>query len=169
MEPVGSGYVTNLARPGGNASGVSSALDTAIGRQNGSSYSKEIAPVHSRVGSHLAPGNSLPNVGGSCGAAEGRTLSSGVKMIALGRAPSAAEIEGPVTKFACLSPNGGLIIAPHGRHYNIDRQLDHRAGRALPRLPSVYGFRASPSSGGLFVLAVKTRPCLIYAPRSLVC
>src|SRR6516225_5876895 len=59
-DPVGSGYVTNLARPGGNATGFS-ALDTAIGGK-WLELLKEIAPHVTRVAFILHP-ETPPNVG----------------------------------------------------------------------------------------------------------
>jgi len=147
-DPVGSGYVTNLARPGGNATGFS-ALDTAIGGK-WLELLKEIAPNVSRVAVILHP-ETPPNVG-FLRAAEAAAPSFGVKMTALG-AHSAAEIEGPVTQFAAES-NGGLIIAPHAVTLTYRKLIIELAARH--RLPAVYGFRVFATSGGL--MSYGTRP-----------
>src|SRR5215475_3859253 len=147
-DPVGSGYVTNLARPGGNATGFS-ALDTAIGGK-WLEILKEIAPDVSRVAVILHP-ETPPNVG-FLRAAEAAAPSIGIKVVALG-AHSAAEIEGPVTEFAAKS-GGGLIIAPHAVTLTYRQLITDLATRY--RLPAVYGFRVFAASGGL--LSYGTRP-----------
>jgi putative ABC transport system substrate-binding protein len=147
-DPVGSGYVTNLARPGGNATGFS-ALDTAIGGK-WLELLKEIAPNISRIAVILHP-ETPPNVG-FLRAAEAAAPSFGVKVIALG-AHSAGEIEGPVTQFAAES-NGGLIVAPHAVTLTYRKLIIDLAARY--RLPAVYGFRVFATSGGL--MSYGTRP-----------
>jgi putative ABC transport system substrate-binding protein len=147
-DPVGSGYVTNLARPGGNATGFS-ALDTAIGGK-WLEILKEIAPNVSRVAVILHP-ETPPNVG-FLRAAEAAAPSIGVKVIALG-AHSAAEIEGPIPEFAAKS-GGGLIIAPHAVTLTYRKLIIGLAARY--RLPAVYGFRVFATSGGL--VSYGTRP-----------
>src|SRR5262245_9418352 len=147
-DPVGSGYVTNLARPGGNTTGFS-ALDSAIGGK-WLELLKEIAPHVTRVAVILHP-ETPPNVG-FLRAAEAAAPSFGVKVIALG-AHSAAEIEDPVTKFAA-EVNGGLIIAPHAVTLVNRNVIIGLAARY--RLPAVYGFRIFATSGGL--LSYGTNP-----------
>jgi putative ABC transport system substrate-binding protein len=140
-DPVGSGYVASLARPGGNITGFS-ALDPAIGGK-WLEILKEIAPHVTRVAVILHP-ETPPNVG-FWRAAEAAAPSFGVKVIALG-VHNVAEIEGRVTEFAAES-NGGLIIAPHAVtlvHRNVIIGLAARY-----RLPAVYGFRIFATSGGL--------------------
>ena len=140
-DPVGSGYVASLARPGGNITGFS-ALDPAIGGK-WLEILKEIAPYVTRVAVILHP-ETPPNVG-FWRAAEAAAPSFGVKVIALG-VHSVAEIERRVTDFAAES-NGGLIIAPHAVtlvHRNVIIGLAARY-----RLPAVYGFRIFATSGGL--------------------
>jgi putative ABC transport system substrate-binding protein len=147
-DPVASGYVTNLARPGGNTTGFS-ALDSAIGGK-WLELLKEIAPHVTRVAVILHP-ETPPNVG-FLRAAEAAAPSFGVRVIALG-AHSAAEIEDSVTKFAAEA-NGGLIIAPHAVTLVNRNVIIGLAARY--RLPAVYGFRIFATSGGL--LSYGTNP-----------
>jgi putative ABC transport system substrate-binding protein len=147
-DPVASGYVTNLARPGGNTTGFS-ALDSAVGGK-WLELLKEIAPHVNRVAVILHP-ETPPNVG-FLRAAEAAAPSFGVKVIAIG-VHSAAEIEDPVTKFAAEA-NGGLIIAPHAVTL-VNRNLIIELA-ARYRLPAVYGFRIFATSGGL--LSYGTNP-----------
>ena len=147
-DPVGSGYVASLARPGGNVTGFS-ALDTAIGGK-WLELLKEMAPHVTRVAVILHP-ETPPNVG-FWHAAEAAAPSLGVKVVALG-VHSAVEIEGTVTAFAAGS-NGGLIIAPHAVTLAYRDLIIGLAARY--RLPAVYGFRNFATSGGL--LSYGTNP-----------
>jgi len=147
-DPVASGYVTNLARPGGNTTGFS-ALDSAIGGK-WLELLKEIAPHVTRVAVILHP-ETPPNVG-FLRAAEAAAPSFGIKVIAIG-VHSAAEIEDPVTKFAAEA-NGALIIAPHAVTLVNRNVIIELAARY--RLPAVYGFRIFATSGGL--LSYGTNP-----------
>jgi ABC-type uncharacterized transport system substrate-binding protein len=147
-DPVASGYVTNLARPGGNTTGFS-ALDSAIGGK-WLELLKEIAPHVTRVAVILHP-ETPPNVG-FLRAAEAAASSFGVKVVAIG-VHSAPEIEHPVTEFAAEA-NGGLIIAPHAVTLTYRKLIIDLAARY--RLPTVYGFRIFATSGGL--LSYGTNP-----------
>jgi putative tryptophan/tyrosine transport system substrate-binding protein len=147
-DPVGSGYVASLARPGGNVTGFS-ALDTAIGGK-WLELLKEMAPHVTRVAVILHP-ETPPNVG-FWHSAEAAAPSLGVKVVALG-VHSAPEIEGTVTAFAAGS-NGGLIIAPHAVTLVYRDLIIGLAARY--RLPAVYGFRIFATSGGL--LSYGTNP-----------
>jgi putative tryptophan/tyrosine transport system substrate-binding protein len=140
-DPVGSGYVASLARPGGNITGFS-ALDPAIGGK-WLEILKEMAPHVTRVAVILHP-ETPPNVG-FWRAAEAAAPSLGVKVIALG-VHDAAEIQARVTEFADQS-SGGLIIAPHAVTLTYRNIIIGLAARY--RLPAVYGFRIFATSGGL--------------------
>jgi putative tryptophan/tyrosine transport system substrate-binding protein len=146
-DPVASGYVASLARPGGNITGFV-ALEPAIGGK-WLELLKEIAPDITRVAVILHP-ETPPNVG-FLHSAEAAAPSLGVKVIALG-VHTAAEIESAVSGFA-VEPNSGLIIAPHAVtivNRNIIIALAERY-----RFPAVYGFRIFATSGGLISYGTK--------------
>jgi ABC-type uncharacterized transport system substrate-binding protein len=140
-DPVGSGFVATMARPGGNLTGFS-VFEPAIGGKWLEIF-KEIAPNISRVGFILHPETPV-NVG-FLRAAEAAAPSLGVKIIALG-VHTAAEIERAVTEFAGDS-NGGLIVAPHAVTVGNRDVIIRLAARY--RLPAVYGPRHYATSGGL--------------------
>jgi putative tryptophan/tyrosine transport system substrate-binding protein len=140
-DPVGSGFVATMARPGGNLTGFS-VFEPAIGGKWLEIF-KEIAPNISRVGFLLHPETPV-NVG-FLRAAEAAAPSLGVKIIALG-VHTAAEIERAVTEFAGDS-NGGLIVAPHAVTVGNRDVIIRLAARY--RLPAVYGPRHYATSGGL--------------------
>jgi putative ABC transport system substrate-binding protein len=140
-DPVGSGFVTNLARPGANITGFHN-FETAIGGK-WLELLKQIAPEMRRtmVVHH-------PDIAANVAffrAAEAASGSLGVKVTAAGLR-NAAEIEPTLTAFAG-EPNGGLIVAPYPLVIaNRDRII---ALTARLRLPAIYSFRFFPTNGGL--------------------
>ena len=139
-DPVGSGYVANMAQPGGNLTGFA-VLENAIAGK-WLEILNQIAPQVSRVGFILHPETSV-NVG-LLRAAEA-AAPSGVKVIALG-VHNATEIERAVTAFAAET-NGGLIAAPHAITFANRDVIVELAARY--RLPAVYAFRIFATRGGL--------------------
>ena len=139
-DPIGSGYVATMARPGGNLTGFA-VLENAIAGK-WVEILNEIAPQVGRVGFILHP--ETPANVGLLRAAEAAPP-SGVKLIALG-VHNAAEIERTVAAFAAEA-NGGLIAAPHAVTF-ANRDLIV-ALAAHYRLPAVYAFRNFTTIGGL--------------------
>jgi putative tryptophan/tyrosine transport system substrate-binding protein len=139
-DPVGSGFIATMARPGGNLTGFS-VFEPAIGGKWLEIF-KEIAPNISRVGFILHPETPV-NVG-FLRAAEAAAPTLGAKIIALG-VHNAAEIERAVTEFA--AGNGGLIVAPHAVTVGNRDVIIRLAARY--RLPAIYGPRHYATSGGL--------------------
>ena len=122
-DPVGSGYVANMAQPGGNLTGFA-VLENAIAGK-WLEILNQIAPQVSRVGFILHPETSV-NVG-LLRAAEA-AAPSGVKVIA-------------------AETNGGLIAAPHAITFANRDVIVELAARY--RLPAVYAFRHFAIRGGL--------------------
>src|SRR5262245_22658113 len=140
-DPVGGGFVTNLARPGGNITGFQN-FETAIGGK-WLQVLKEIAPgvrrvafVHSPdISAHLA----------FMRTAEAVSASLGLTVIPAGLR-SAAEIERALRAFA-KGPNGGLIVAPSP--FNTVNQNLIIALASELGLPAIYPFRYFAENGGL--------------------
>jgi putative tryptophan/tyrosine transport system substrate-binding protein len=140
-DPVGAGFVENLARPGGNATGFM-AFEYSIGGK-WLELLKEIAPALTRVAVLRDP-----------------TTTSGAALFGViqAMAPSlrvevnhvnvrdAADIERGITHFA-QSSNGGLIV-PGDPPTNTNRSLIVKLA-AQHRLPTVYHFREFVDAGGL--------------------
>lgn len=140
-DPVGSGFVTNLARPGGNLTGFP-VFETAIAGKWVEIFN-EIAPHVGRVAFIMVP--ETPAHVAFLRAAEAAAPPLGVKVIAL-TVHTAAEIERAVSEFAG-EPNGGLIVAPHAvtvEHRNVILGLATKY-----RLPALYPLRNYATSGGL--------------------
>jgi putative tryptophan/tyrosine transport system substrate-binding protein len=140
-DPVGSGFVTNLARPGANITGFHN-YETAIGGKWLETL-KQLAPEMRRTMVVYHP-DVAANVA-FFHAAEAASGSLGVKVTGAGLR-DAAEIEPALTAFAG-EPNGGLIVAPYPLVIaNRDRII---ALTARLRLPTIYPFRFFPTNGGL--------------------
>jgi putative ABC transport system substrate-binding protein len=106
-DPVGSGFVASLARPGGNITGFA-IFEAEIGGK-WLEILKEIAPRVSRVGFILHP-ETAAHVG-FLGAAKAAAPSLGIEVTALG-VHTNSEIERAIAEFAA-GDNGGLIVGPH--------------------------------------------------------
>jgi ABC-type uncharacterized transport system substrate-binding protein len=140
-DPVGSGFVATMARPGGNLTGFS-VFEPAIGGKWLEIF-KEIAPNIRTVAFILHPETPV-NVG-FLSAAEAAAPSLGIKIIPLG-VHTVAEIERGITEFAAES-NGGLVVAPHAVTVGNRDVIIGLAARF--RLPAIYGPRHYATSGGL--------------------
>ena len=140
-DPVGAGFVENLARPGGNITGFA-VFEYAIGGK-WLALLKEVSPRTNRVAVLRDPTIALGP--GQFGAIQTAAPSFGMEVIPIDvREP--AEIERAVTTFA-KSSNGGLIIAgsPLAQlHRGLIISL-----AALHKLPAVYFERFFVADGGL--------------------
>jgi putative tryptophan/tyrosine transport system substrate-binding protein len=141
IDPVGAGFVANLARPGGNATGFT-VFEYSIGGK-WLELLKDIAPRVTRAAvlrqSGIAAGPGL------FGAVQALAPSLGVELRPVD-VREAGEIERAVTAFA-HSSNGGLIVfGSPGATIHRDLII---ALAAKHRLPAVYSTRHFAASGGL--------------------
>jgi putative ABC transport system substrate-binding protein len=140
-DPVGSGYVASLARPGGNATGFTQFDFSMAAKWLG--LLKTIEPSLTRV----IVLRDLDTTGaGQFGAIQSAAQSVGVEVSPTG-VRDTSEIEKAVMDFA-RSPKGGLVVtgsAPAAVHRDLIIAV---AGRH--RLPAIYPFRYFVQSGGLF-------------------
>jgi putative ABC transport system substrate-binding protein len=141
-DPVGSGFVASLPRPGGNVTGFITMEPTMAGKWL--ELLKEIAPRVVRVALLFNPATAT-YIDIYLKPFEAAALSFGVEAVAA-PARDMSEFESVVAAQA-REPNGGLIVAP-------DVFLNaHRAEISLLaaryRLPAVYPFRMFTEVGGL--------------------
>ena len=141
VDPVGSGYVASLAKPGGNITGFTQ-FEYSIGAK-WLELLKQIAPHLARVVVLRDP--LTPEGTAQFAAIQSAAPSLGVELTPISvRDPS--EIERGVTAFAAR-PDGGLIVTASAYtavHRNLIIAL-----AARHRLPAVYPFRYFITSGGL--------------------
>jgi ABC-type uncharacterized transport system substrate-binding protein len=140
-DPVGSGLVPTLAKPGGNVTGFQALEYAIVGKWLG--LLKEIAPNVERVALVASPGTVFSK--NFARSLESIAPSFAVKPIELDVSTS-ADIEQAIDAFARV-PNGGLLAVPAitaSLHRNLIFTL-----AARHRLPAVYPFRYFAAEGGL--------------------
>jgi len=140
-DPVGSGFITNLARPGGNVTGFLMYESGIVGKWLG--MLKEVAPPITRVA--LLGSRSSASFDYFVRAASAAAPSFGLDLMPSG-VENAADIERAIESLA-RTPNGGLLLPPDNtiqEHRNVVIAL---AGKH--RLPAVYALRSMVASGGL--------------------
>ena len=140
-DPVGSGFVESLSRPGGNATGFMTFEYGLSGKWL--ELLKEIAPGVTRAAVLRDP--AIP-----AGIGQFAIIQSVVQSVGVDVSPisvrDAAEIERAISAFA-RSSNGGLIVTTSALarvHINLIITL-----AARHKLPAVYWDRPSVASGGL--------------------
>jgi putative tryptophan/tyrosine transport system substrate-binding protein len=119
-DPVGSGFIQSLARPGGNITGLTNFELSMAGKWL--ELLKEIAPTLTRVAVILHP-ETAAHVA-FLRVIQDMAPSVGVALTVAG-VHDAVEIEGALTTFAAEA-NGGVIVLP-SRHWKPPRR-DHQAG-----------------------------------------
>lgn len=140
-DPVESGMVATLARPGGNITGFMSFELTVGGKWL--QTLKEIAPTITRAAVIMNPRQS-PQVA-IWRSIEAVAPAAGVELIQVG-AQDFSEIERAIDGFA-REPNGGVIVLPNPIT-NVNRTSIFRLA-VRKRLPAVYAYRYFVVEGGL--------------------
>ena len=147
-DPVGAGFVTSLARPGGNATGFTQFEYGMSGKWL--ELLKQIAPGLKRVVVLRDP--NIPT-----GIAQLAVLFSAAPSLGVVVSPlnmgDPGDIERAVTAFAS-EPNGGLILTAAAvglRHRELIIALASRH-----RLPGIYPYRAFATGGGLMSYGIDT-------------
>ena len=162
-DPVGSGFVSNLAHPGGNITGFPSFEPAIAGKWL--EVLKELAPgirraaivYHPSIAANLA----------FVRAAEVASSAFGVTITAAA-VRNAADIEETITRFA-QEPNGGLVVAPAPPTFDNRELIVALAARF--HLPAVYSYRFFVTSGGLVSYGIDGRDlwrdAAVYVDRIL--
>jgi putative ABC transport system substrate-binding protein len=149
-DPIGSGYVASLARPGGNITGFVTTESSLGGKWL--ELLKEIAPGVPRIAIMFNP-RTAPAAGEYyLPPFEATAVSLAVKASAM-RVHAASEIEGAIAALGGES-RGGLVIMPDTfTHAAINRELIIKLA-ARHRIPVIYPFRFWVSEGGLISYGV---------------
>jgi putative ABC transport system substrate-binding protein len=146
-DPVGQGFVSSLAHPGGNITGFTS-LEFSMGAK-WVEMLKEISPSLARLillyNPETAPyfTSFLPSIGAAASSLSVTTLPSPIH--------SASEIE-PAIKAVANQSRSGLIVVPSA--FATIHRLIIIAQAAQLRLPAVYGFGYYAASGGLIAYGI---------------
>ena len=141
IDPVGSGYVKSLARPGTNATGFTQFEFTLSAKWL--ELLREIAPQVARVGI-------VRELEGLAGIAQWAVIGAAASPLGVELSPidvhSDGETERAVVEFA-RGPNDGLIVAVSSTA-TIQRDMLVKLA-ARHRLPAVYPYRFFVDAGGL--------------------
>jgi putative ABC transport system substrate-binding protein len=143
IDPVGSGLVPSLARPGGNVTGLSLMGPDLVGKQL--EVLKEVVPRVSRVALLWNPNN--PGSAAQLREAEVAARALDVRLQTL-EARTPQEIDRAFTAMTREQP-GALMVLLDGIFTNQARQIAERAAKS--RLPSIYGLSEYTEAGGLMV------------------
>jgi putative ABC transport system substrate-binding protein len=163
-DPVGTGFVASLARPGGNVTGFTNLEPTMTGKWL--ELLKDVAPRVDHVASLFNP-VTAPYAEDFLKPLKSAARSFAVEAIA---APvrDMRELESVVAAQARL-PNGGLIVLPDSFMSTHRAEITTLAARY--RLPAVYPFRYYAEAGGLLaygnVQIDNFHRAAIYADRIL--
>jgi putative tryptophan/tyrosine transport system substrate-binding protein len=141
LDPLGSGLVSSLARPGGNVTGLSLMAPDLVGKQF--EVLKQAVPEGSRVALLWNPGN--PGSARQLREAEAAARTMGVRL-------HAVEARGPeeiTAAFAAMTRAraSALVVLLDGMLGNQSKQIAELAAKA--RLPSISGNREFTEAGVL--------------------
>jgi putative ABC transport system substrate-binding protein len=139
-DPVAGGVLKNIARPEGNATGITSLFQSLAGKWL--ELLKEAVPQVARVGLIFNPGDDVENYFVAIAAA------AEVLTVKAMRIPyrNAAELERAIDSFAA-QPDGGLVMVPPPPSPSI-RELINRLA-LKHRLPTFYASKYFNAEGGL--------------------
>jgi putative ABC transport system substrate-binding protein len=162
-DPIGSGFVASLDRPGGNITGFTS-YEPTIGRK-WLGLLKEAAPSVNRV--VVLADRIGPQASAALRRMEALAPSLGVQLSAT-PVKDAEEIEHAIDALA-RDPNPGLIVLPSPEAVLNPMQIIHLAAKY--RLPAVYPHRQFVARGGVISYGIDTaylyREAAFYADRIL--
>jgi putative tryptophan/tyrosine transport system substrate-binding protein len=148
-DPVGQGFISSLARPGGNVTGFTFFEYAMFGKSL--ELLKKVAPAVTRVGFMFNPDMSayydqfLP-------AFEADARQYSIKLT-VARVGTEAEIDAAVAELAA-KPGGGLIVLPDACTL-VHRQLIVTS-TAQHRIPAIYSYRQVITEGGLMSYGPET-------------
>jgi putative ABC transport system substrate-binding protein len=141
-DPVGSGFVANFPRPGGNVTGFTNIEPTMAGKWV--ELLKEIAPRVTRVAFLFNP-ETAPYAEYYLGPFKAAAASFGVEAITA-HVRAASELEGAIAAQA-QAPTGGMIVLTDS--FTSVHRAEITSLAARHRLPAVYPFRHFAEAGGL--------------------
>jgi putative tryptophan/tyrosine transport system substrate-binding protein len=140
-DPVASGFVASLNRPGGNLTGV-----TTLGADLGPKRLEllhEVVPMATLFAALINPTGSNPDVFIKNAQAGARTLGVGLEVV---QASTDSDLDSVFATLLRLRA-GGLVIAPDQFLYARSGQIAARAVRHT--LPTIFQYRESAVAGGL--------------------
>jgi ABC-type uncharacterized transport system substrate-binding protein len=147
IDPVGSGFIKSLARPGGNVTGFTQFEYSLAAKWV--ELLKEIAPHVTRAA--VIRDHTRGYGIGQFAVVQAVAPSLGMELTPI-NAIEVSEMESAIAEFA-RSPNGGLVVTVGGTAFHRNEIV---AFAAKHRLPAVYPFRYFVSGGGLISYGADT-------------
>jgi putative ABC transport system substrate-binding protein len=148
-DPIGSGFITNLAHPGGNITGLSS-FEPSIGSK-WLELLKEIAPDTTRVAFVFNPKTAPYVNSGYYQAPFGAAAASLAIKLTANPVENPHELEGVVSALG-RDRGGGLIVIPDS--FNVVHREQIIALAAQHRVLAIYPYRFAVREGGLISYGV---------------
>jgi putative ABC transport system substrate-binding protein len=140
-DPVGTGLVSSLARPGGNITGLSGTATDLEGKRL--ELLREVAPNLSQVAFFLNPANALHDLS----LRQARAAANALRIKLLPQEVRRSEdLDGAFASIVKEQPGGLLILADRIFLHNRERIMKFAIER---RLPSVNAYRELVEAGGL--------------------
>jgi putative ABC transport system substrate-binding protein len=144
VDPVGSGFVTNLAHPGGNITGMASASEDTSAKQL--KVLAAVVPSLSRVGL-------LQNPDGPDSAAELKRAQTAAEAAGLALVPVEARVTRDIEPaFQALGQQGAQALALSSDRFLFSEQQRIADLALKSRLPSIFPERTYVEAGGLMSL-----------------
>jgi putative ABC transport system substrate-binding protein len=143
IDPVASGFVASLSRPGGNATGYV-ILEPSMASK-WPELLKEIAPRVNRIATLYHPATTAPFVEAFLKPLKAAATSFGVEAI-LAPINDSSELE-PIIAAQAREPNGGLVAMPDS--FLVSHRVEVTSLAARHRLPALYNYRSFTEVGGL--------------------
>jgi putative tryptophan/tyrosine transport system substrate-binding protein len=165
IDPIGAGFITSLAHPGGNLTGIMAYEPSMVGKWLG--MLKEIAPQTTRV-TLLGNPKTAVYFDYLLQAAEASAPSLGIAAVPSRIENDAVDIERVIAGIASV-PNSAMVVLPDSTTaVNTDLII---ALAARNRLPAVYNFKSMVRAGGLMsygiVAAEHYRQAALYVDQIL--
>ena len=148
-DPVGQGFISSLARPGGNVTGFTFFEYAMFGKSL--ELLKKVAPAVRRVGFIFNPDMSA-YYGQFLPAFETQARQHSIELT-VARVGSEAEINAAVATLAAAA-GGGLMVPPDA-YTLVNRDLIVRS-TAQHRIPTIYSYRQTVKEGGLMSYGPET-------------
>ena len=142
IDPLGQGFVSNLARPGSNITGFTNMEFTVLGKML--ELLKGMAPSITRAAALFNPATGF-YVPGYLRLFEASSPSLGIEL-ATAPVHDVSEIEDTIAMLG-HEPGGGLIVPPEA--FTITHHKLVTTSTARHRLPAIYAYRSFVGEGGL--------------------
>ena len=143
IDPVASGFVASLSRPGGNATGYV-ILEPSMASK-WPELLKEIAPRVNRIAILLNPATTALFAEAFLKPFKATAASFGVQAI-MAPVNDRSELE-PIIAAQAREPNSGLVAMPDS--FLVDHRVEVTSLAARHRLPALYNYRLFTEVGGL--------------------